>query len=105
MRISLHGGDVPEVAHYSSDTNGALQHQKKGKKLSFENSLTCAFVLDLVSGKILRYFRALQLILELEGGFLEGSGDQQCQIYGKRRKADKAITIGHPIFVGFIAIP
>lgn len=50
-------------------------------------------------------FQGIAAYSGVEGGFLEGSGDQQCQIYGKRRKADKAITIGHPIFVGFIAIP
>jgi len=37
-------------------------------------------------------------------GFLERSGDQQCQIYRKRGRADKAVTIGHSVLVGFTAV-
>lgn len=36
--------------------------------------------------------------------FLEGSGDWQCQIYRRRGSAHKAVTIGHTVLEGFIAV-
>ena len=54
---------MTEEAHWSNDTEAALQHQEKGKGLSFERPLGPY----LVPKEILRYFRALQLILEFGG--------------------------------------